>query len=162
MCKDLKYSWKKFIHNMSFLLISAILQKKKKYRIEDWKFQINFIYNSKLALSGDFFCKLDFFSISYVSIFFFLFLFLQCNDVMMSGDIAVNASRFGTNVCWHPSCFICSTCKELLVDLIYFHREGRLYCGRHHAETLKPRCSACDEVSVLYCLCVNDKNDVNL
>ena len=81
---------------------------------------------------------------------------------MMSGDIAVNASRFGTNVCWHPSCFICSTCKELLVDLIYFHREGRLYCGRHHAETLKPRCSACDEVSVLYCLYVNDKNDVNL
>jgi len=81
---------------------------------------------------------------------------------MMSGDIAVNASRFGTNVCWHPSCFSCSICKELLVDLIYFHREGRLYCGRHHAETLKPRCSACDEVSVLYCLCVNDKNDVNL
>lgn len=37
-------------------------------------------------------------------------------------------------------------CKELLVDLIYFHREGRLYCGRHHSETLKPRCSACDEV----------------
>ncbi|XP_070497504.1 protein espinas-like isoform X1 [Chironomus tepperi] len=69
-----------------------------------------------------------------------------CNDVMMSGDIAVNASRFGTNVCWHPSCFTCSICKELLVDLIYFHREGRLYCGRHHAETLKPRCSACDEI----------------
>jgi len=33
------------------------------------------------------------------------------------------------------------------VDLIYFYREGKLYCGRHHAETLKPRCSACDEVS---------------
>ena len=69
---------------------------------------------------------------------------------MMSGDIAVNASRFGANVNWHPSCFICSICKELLVDLIYFHREGRLFCGRHHAETLKPRCSACDEVSALY------------
>lgn len=73
----------------------------------------------------------------------------QCEDQMMSGDIAVNASRFGANVNWHPSCFICSICKELLVDLIYFHREGRLFCGRHHAETLKPRCSACDEVSVL-------------
>ncbi|KAG5677372.1 hypothetical protein PVAND_007136 [Polypedilum vanderplanki] len=69
-----------------------------------------------------------------------------CNDVMMSGDIAVYASRLGTNVCWHPSCFICTVCKELLVDLIYFHREGKLYCGRHHAETLKPRCSACDEI----------------
>ena len=36
---------------------------------------------------------------------------------------------------------------ELLVDLIYFHVDGELYCGRHHAETLKPRCAACDEVS---------------
>ncbi|KAG5677369.1 hypothetical protein PVAND_007133 [Polypedilum vanderplanki] len=69
-----------------------------------------------------------------------------CGDVMMTGDIAVYASRFGPNICWHPSCFICCICKELLVDLIYFHREGRLYCGRHHAETLKPRCAACDEI----------------
>jgi len=36
---------------------------------------------------------------------------------------------------------------ELLVDLVYFYgKDGQLYCGRHHAETLKPRCSACDEV----------------
>ncbi|XP_070497526.1 protein prickle-like isoform X2 [Chironomus tepperi] len=69
-----------------------------------------------------------------------------CGEVMMTGDIAVYAARFGPNVCWHPSCFMCCICKELLVDLIYFHREGRLYCGRHHAETLKPRCSACDEI----------------
>jgi hypothetical protein len=77
----------------------------------------------------------------------FLFLYLQCEEPMMIGDIAVYASRFGPNAGWHPSCFYCCICKELLVDLIYFHREGRLYCGRHHAETLKPRCSACDEVS---------------
>ena len=37
--------------------------------------------------------------------------------------------------------------QELLVDLIYFYKDRKLYCGRHHAETLKPRCSACDEVS---------------
>ncbi|KYN18686.1 Protein prickle [Trachymyrmex cornetzi] len=36
--------------------------------------------------------------------------------------------------------------ERLLVDLIYFWRDGRLYCGRHHAETLKPRCCACDEI----------------
>lgn len=58
----------------------------------------------------------------------------------------VFASRFEPNTCWHPACFACCVCKELLVDLIYFHRENRLYCGRHHAETLKPRCSACDEI----------------
>ena len=41
---------------------------------------------------------------------------------------------------------------ELLVDLIYFHVDGELYCGRHHAETLKPRCAACDEVSTRGCV----------
>ena len=39
-----------------------------------------------------------------------------------------------------------SSFQELLVDLIYFYKDRKLYCGRHHAETLKPRCSACDEV----------------
>ena len=33
------------------------------------------------------------------------------------------------------------------MDLIYFYKDRKLFCGRHHAETLKPRCSACDEVS---------------
>ena len=50
---------------------------------------------------------------------------------------------------YHPNCFKCCVCKELLVDLIYFYSDGKLYCGRHHAETLKPRCSACDEVTLL-------------
>merc|ERR1719471_2593234 len=36
--------------------------------------------------------------------------------------------------------------QELLVDLIYFYKDRKLYCGRHHAETIKPRCSACDEI----------------
>ncbi|XP_058827157.1 protein prickle-like [Topomyia yanbarensis] len=69
-----------------------------------------------------------------------------CGECISSGDMGVYASRFDPGTCWHPACFFCSVCKELLVDLIYFHREARLYCGRHHAETLKPRCSACDEI----------------
>ncbi|XP_021695986.1 protein prickle isoform X2 [Aedes aegypti] len=69
-----------------------------------------------------------------------------CGECISSGDMGVYASRFDPGTCWHPACFVCSVCKELLVDLIYFHREARLYCGRHHAETLKPRCSACDEI----------------
>lgn len=73
---------------------------------------------------------------------------LQCDELISTGDIAVFASRLGPNASWHPACFSCCVCRELLVDLIYFHRDGRLYCGRHHAETLKPRCSACDEVSI--------------
>jgi len=59
----------------------------------------------------------------------------------------VFASRAGHSVCWHPACFVCSMCKELLVDLIYFYQDGKIYCGRHHAERLKPRCTACDEVN---------------
>lgn len=61
--------------------------------------------------------------------------------------MAVFASRAGADKCWHPACFVCSTCGELLVDLVYFCRDSLLYCGRHHAELLKPRCAACDEVS---------------
>lgn len=74
------------------------------------------------------------------------YLLLQCSESLSSGDIGVLASRAGPNMVWHPACFTCCVCRELLVDLIYFFKEGRLYCGRHHAETVKPRCSACDEV----------------
>ncbi|XP_044746103.1 protein espinas-like isoform X2 [Coccinella septempunctata] len=69
-----------------------------------------------------------------------------CDETVSAGDICVFASRAGPNTCWHPACFTCYVCNELLVDLIYFYKEGRLYCGRHHAETIKPRCSACDEI----------------
>ncbi|XP_055387065.1 probable serine/threonine-protein kinase DDB_G0282963 [Condylostylus longicornis] len=69
-----------------------------------------------------------------------------CEHRLSPGDIAVFASRLGPNLCWHPGCFVCIICKELLVDLIYFHKDGKLYCGRHHAEAQKPRCSACDEI----------------
>ncbi|XP_074474263.1 prickle-like protein 2b isoform X1 [Sebastes fasciatus] len=70
----------------------------------------------------------------------------QCGGQINGGDIAVFASRAGHSVCWHPACFVCSMCNELLVDLIYFYQDGKIYCGRHHAERLKPRCTACDEI----------------
>ncbi|TMW44965.1 hypothetical protein DOY81_009955, partial [Sarcophaga bullata] len=57
-----------------------------------------------------------------------------CQEQLSAGDIVVFAQRLGSQVCWHPGCFVCCVCKELLVDLIYFHRDGNLYCGRHHAE----------------------------
>ncbi|XP_043933864.1 prickle-like protein 2 isoform X2 [Protopterus annectens] len=70
----------------------------------------------------------------------------QCGGQINGGDIAVFASRAGHGVCWHPHCFVCSVCNELLVDLIYFYQDGKIFCGRHHAELLKPRCAACDEI----------------
>ncbi|KAL4622590.1 hypothetical protein GN956_G20124 [Arapaima gigas] len=70
----------------------------------------------------------------------------QCGRLIRGGDIAVFASRAGLGACWHPQCFQCSQCHELLVDLIYFYQDGKIYCGRHHAEMIKPRCQACDEI----------------
>ncbi|KAG9483599.1 hypothetical protein GDO78_009491 [Eleutherodactylus coqui] len=72
----------------------------------------------------------------------------QCGGQINGGDIAVFASRAGHGICWHPQCFVCTICNELLVDLIYFYQDGKIYCGRHHAECLKPRCAACDEQSI--------------
>lgn len=70
----------------------------------------------------------------------------QCGGGINGGEMAVFASRAGSSPCWHPACFVCATCQELLVDLIYFYQNGKILCGRHHAELLKPRCSSCDEV----------------
>lgn len=78
--------------------------------------------------------------------------FFQCGRQICGGDIAVFASRAGHGSCWHPQCFQCVSCSELLVDLIYFYQDGQMYCGRHHAERLKPRCQACDEVRPPPCL----------
>lgn len=77
-----------------------------------------------------------------------MLLFFQCGRQICGGDIAVFASRAGQGSCWHPQCFQCASCSELLVDLIYFYQDGQIYCGRHHAERLKPRCQACDEVTL--------------
>lgn len=71
----------------------------------------------------------------------------QCCGDIKGGEMAIFASRAGPNPCWHPACFVCATCQELLVDLIYFYHSGKILCGRHHAELLKPRCSSCDEVN---------------
>lgn len=59
-----------------------------------------------------------------------------------------SSTAAATNVAlYHPNCFTCSTCKEFLVDLVYCLRDNKLYCVRHYGESLRPRCSWCQEVS---------------
>uniref|UniRef100_A0A3Q2QDM0 Prickle homolog 1b n=1 Tax=Fundulus heteroclitus TaxID=8078 RepID=A0A3Q2QDM0_FUNHE len=70
----------------------------------------------------------------------------NCRGGVNGGEMAIFASRAGPGPCWHPACFACSMCQELLVDLIYFYQNGKIFCGRHHAELMKPRCSSCDEI----------------
>ncbi|XP_071549330.1 prickle planar cell polarity protein 3-A isoform X2 [Panulirus ornatus] len=69
-----------------------------------------------------------------------------CGGTVTKGSVAVVAPRFGEDIAWHPSCFTCATCTELLVDLVYCVWEDTIHCGRHYAEKLKPRCAACDEL----------------
>lgn len=70
----------------------------------------------------------------------------HCQRAMNRGDPAVYAERAGFDKLWHPGCFVCCTCNELLVDMIYFWKKGKPYCGRHYGDSEKPRCGGCDEV----------------
>ena len=70
-----------------------------------------------------------------------------CGEEMRAGQVAIFAERAGEDTCWHPDCFSCWECGELLEDLLYYYSQGHLYCGRHFAAKMKiPRCSACDEL----------------
>uniref|UniRef100_UPI003AADA9D2 testin n=1 Tax=Centroberyx gerrardi TaxID=166262 RepID=UPI003AADA9D2 len=70
----------------------------------------------------------------------------HCQQPMRQGEPAVYAERAGYDKLWHPACFVCCTCSELLVDMIYFWKKGKLYCGRHYGDSERPRCGGCDEL----------------
>ncbi|KAK8748394.1 hypothetical protein OTU49_016121 [Cherax quadricarinatus] len=70
-----------------------------------------------------------------------------CSLPMNVGDVAIFCERAGLDKCWHPACFCCYTCKELLADLIYFYKDGKVFCGRHFTDAADmPRCKSCDEL----------------
>uniref|UniRef100_A0A8C3JAW9 LIM zinc-binding domain-containing protein n=1 Tax=Calidris pygmaea TaxID=425635 RepID=A0A8C3JAW9_9CHAR len=69
----------------------------------------------------------------------------KCGGRLNKGDPGISAARLGDQF-WHPSCFSCHFCHQPLVDLIYFQQDGRIYCGRHHAELFRPRCASCDQL----------------
>ncbi|XP_076276590.1 testin LIM domain protein isoform X2 [Lasioglossum baleicum] len=70
----------------------------------------------------------------------------KCEQVIRVGDVAVIAEK-AKNSMWHPGCFVCDTCNELLVDLVYFYYKSKLYCGRDLPSLMGiPRCFACDEL----------------
>lgn len=71
----------------------------------------------------------------------------SCMQAIYVGTVAVKAHRAGAEAAWHPKCFTCHRCGDLLADLVYFFHQGNIYCGRDLAEILKiPRCKACDEL----------------
>ncbi|CAB3250579.1 unnamed protein product [Arctia plantaginis] len=71
----------------------------------------------------------------------------RCEKSMFAGEVAVKAERAGQEAIWHPQCFTCSKCGELLADLVYFYYKGEIYCARDLANVLEiPRCAGCDEL----------------
>lgn len=71
----------------------------------------------------------------------------RCNKSMFAGEVAVKADRAGQEAIWHPQCFTCCKCGELLADLVYFYHKGEIYCARDLANVLEiPRCAGCDEL----------------
>ncbi|XP_030027759.2 LOW QUALITY PROTEIN: testin [Manduca sexta] len=71
----------------------------------------------------------------------------RCKKSMFAGEVAVKADRAGQEAIWHPQCFTCSKCGELLADLVYFYHKGEIYCARDLANVLEiPRCAGCDEL----------------
>lgn len=71
----------------------------------------------------------------------------RCQRPIKYGEIAVKAERAGENASWHPQCFTCINCNQLLADLVYFYHKGEIYCARDLAEALEVlRCAACDEL----------------
>ncbi|CAL1548021.1 unnamed protein product, partial [Lymnaea stagnalis] len=68
-----------------------------------------------------------------------------CKGEVDQGELAVTAPKVTSDAVWHPACFTCHTCEELLVDLVYCHHAKNLYCERHYAEIIRPRCPGCDE-----------------
>ena len=79
----------------------------------------------------------------------------KCEEELRIGDVAVITEKT-ESAAWHPGCFVCNVCDELLVDLVYFYYRNKLYCGRDLATLLGiPRCFACDEVIIVICSVVN-------
>ncbi|KAM3840517.1 prickle-like protein 4 isoform 2-T2 [Vipera latastei] len=70
----------------------------------------------------------------------------NCDKNIIRGDQGVYASKLGEQCWWHPTCFVCHICQQPLIDLIYFHQNEKIFCGRHHAEFFHPRCASCDQL----------------
>ncbi|KAL2091634.1 hypothetical protein ACEWY4_013897 [Coilia grayii] len=69
-----------------------------------------------------------------------------CGEVAPEESPVVYAERAGDQKMWHPTCFVCAECGEMLVDLVYFWKDGSLLCGRHYGQSVRPRCPGCDEL----------------
>jgi len=59
-----------------------------------------------------------------------------CGDFMRSGSLLVGGKAY------HPTCLVCSECKQPLQDKFYTTEEGNWLCEEHYRLT-KPACHSC-------------------
>ncbi|CAD5226666.1 unnamed protein product [Bursaphelenchus xylophilus] len=72
----------------------------------------------------------------------------RCNQVIPPDSVGILPSNKHSVLedIWHPACFKCEECNDLLADLLYFHKDGKYLCGRHYCEKTYDRCAGCDEL----------------
>ncbi|CAF1466838.1 unnamed protein product [Rotaria sp. Silwood1] len=73
-----------------------------------------------------------------------------CLELMDSRSTCIYIKRADCNSIWHPQCFICTKCKQFLVNLIYFYKNGQLYCEQHHAKLYKRRYTGGDLIIFIF------------
>lgn len=72
----------------------------------------------------------------------------KCEQNLNPGEIAISAEHANPLARWHPKCFSCVECSELLTDLLYYNHNGKIYCQKHYDILTRPKliCAACDLV----------------
>ena len=71
----------------------------------------------------------------------------SCKDLLKPGEIAISAENIDKNARLHQECFSCSVCSEILVDLLYYYKNNKIYCQKHYNQSqLVKACAACDLV----------------
>ena len=76
----------------------------------------------------------------------------KCEQNLNPGEIAISAEHANPLARWHPKCFSCVECNELLTDLLYYNHDGKIFCQKHYDVLTRPKliCAACDLVCKFY------------
>ncbi|KAI0981834.1 hypothetical protein GJ496_002722, partial [Pomphorhynchus laevis] len=74
----------------------------------------------------------------------------DCQSSIFESKHCVKVSIGTQTLFWHPDCFRCRKCKNVLVDYAYCHIGFNLYCIRHFNDITSHRCYDCDEYQIIH------------
>ncbi|KAG7450822.1 uncharacterized protein BT62DRAFT_537588 [Guyanagaster necrorhizus] len=67
----------------------------------------------------------------------------DCKLPIIGRLVTASNSDRGGGLRWHPECFKCTICSELLEHVSSYERDGKMYCHLDFYETFAPKCSHC-------------------